>query len=83
MNISRVFSAYNYIRAKAPQSYKPRINRALGVAQLKTERPYQTTLTTCTCPDFYYRGVICKHIIAKHLALGMENAQKLLEMLSD
>lgn len=56
---SELFTNYNKMRATAAD--RPRLNRALGVAQSKSKRPYNTTATGCDCPDSVYRKVICKH----------------------
>lgn len=64
---STIFSNYNRLKGRASPEYIPRLNRALGVAQRKEPRPYETTFFSCTCPDFYYRGVLCKHILAEWL----------------
>lgn len=47
-----------------------RANRSLGVAQLKNERPYRTTVWDCDCPDRKYRKVVCKHMLAKRYEAG-------------
>jgi predicted nucleic acid-binding Zn finger protein len=73
MNRSALFTAYN--AAKPIFTDRPRLNRALGVAQRKTAPAYVTTLSKCSCPDF--SGVDahgrrfrlpslrpCKHLIA-------------------
>jgi len=80
--LSELFSSYNKIRASAPEEHilgrgktpesvgkydRPRANRALGVAQLKTPRPYHTTAWDCDCPDRIYRGVVCKHMLAERM----------------
>jgi predicted nucleic acid-binding Zn finger protein len=74
---SALFTAYN--AAKPIFTDRPRLNRALGVAQRKTAPAYVTTLSKCSCPDF--SGVDangrrfrlpslrpCKHILAVILA---------------
>lgn len=65
---SALFTAYNKAR-RAARSGKldiGRVNRALGVAQAKRARPYQTTVKGCDCPDGR-RGNVCKHRIAAML----------------
>ena len=48
------------------------LNRALGVAQRKEPRPYDTTLDGCSCPDHGYRHRPCKHMTALMLEHVME-----------
>lgn len=61
MNKSYLFTQYNQI--KTDRSLDPkRVNRALGVAQMTTPRPYITTKNSCTCPDGQKH--VCKHMIA-------------------
>lgn len=64
MDKRTIFTNYNRIRHEVPEHYLPRLNRGFGIAQRKTPRPYNTTFTSCDCPDAFYRKVICKHIIA-------------------
>jgi hypothetical protein len=66
---SQLFSEYNRERAEAKSAGRDtgRLNRALGLAQKTAPRPYVTTLTSCTCPDHLYRGVVCKHMLALRL----------------
>lgn len=48
-----------------PACDRGRLNRALGIAQRKNRSSsYDTTDSTCSCPDFWYRRTRCKHIIA-------------------
>jgi predicted nucleic acid-binding Zn finger protein len=80
MDKSVIFKNYNYLK-KVIQSLNTdrfRLNRALGVAQLKIPRPYSTSLHSCTCPDFIYRHVICKHILALWLKQNTDYVQKLI-----
>lgn len=63
---SRLFTRYNHLRS-AGDVERGRLNRALGLAQSGEERPYITTATSCTCPDFKYRGGTCKHVAALQL----------------
>lgn len=66
---SLLFTEYNKARAAARRenSDMGRLNRGLGVAQKNQPRPYVTTAHDCTCPDHFYRGVVCKHMIAVRL----------------
>ena len=62
MSKSNLFTAYN---AAKPLCEAGRLNRALGLAQRKDcPSKYVTTESSCTCPDFWYRHIRCKHIIA-------------------
>lgn len=71
INKSQLFSSYN--RLKATAADKPRVNRALGVAQSNQPRPYITTADSCTCKDWEFRGsktgVACKHMTALALVV--------------
>lgn len=64
MDKSSLITKYNVLRKYFPK----RIQKALSLAQHPQERPYYTTPTSCTCPDFALRGSVCKHILALHLA---------------
>lgn len=66
---SAIFQAYNAAKpmVRAGQIDGKRLNRALGVAQSQKVRPYVTTVSFCSCPDFLYnskRSVPCKHMYA-------------------
>lgn len=65
MNRSQIFTGYNKMRSN--HSDTARLNRALGVAQLKQDRPYTTSASGCTCPDRTYRKVVCKHMLAAQI----------------
>ena len=66
MNKSALFTAYN--AAKALGLERRRLNRALGLAQRRRGcSDYVTTADQCSCPDAKYRGIVCKHRIAKAL----------------
>lgn len=65
MTKSQIFTAYNKAR-RAAQNGKldiARVNRALGLLQSRTPRPYATTVKGCDCEDSR-RGHVCKHRIA-------------------
>jgi len=72
---SIIFSNYNRMRTETEKVAKPhagrydkgRLNRGLGRAQAKENRPYYTTVLDCSCPDRHYRGVVCKHMLAKRM----------------
>ena len=68
-NKSQLFTEYNKAKAAGRRegSDIKRLNRGLGVAQKSQPRPYVTTAHSCTCPDHFYRGVVCKHMIALRL----------------
>lgn len=74
MNKSKLFSVYNKARVAARNGRLDtgRVNRALGVAQSKNARPYNTTITSCDCPDSLYRGATCKHRVALMMQKRME-----------
>lgn len=62
LNKSTLFSNFNASKSIYETG---RLNRALGLAQRTAYEPkYDTTLTTCSCPDFWYRRIRCKHIIS-------------------
>jgi hypothetical protein len=64
---SNLFRSYNAARTLARQGLieKGRLDRALGLAQSKPGKvAYLTTATSCTCPDAFYRGAVCKHRLA-------------------
>ena len=67
---SAIFSAYNEARAAARKGIgglEPgRVNRALGILQSKSTRPYITSLTDCNCIDRQrHPGIACKHLTAR------------------
>ena len=65
-NRSETFKRYNQMKRTAADP--KRLNRALGVAQSKQERPYVTTAEGCSCKDWEFRGsktgTPCKHMTA-------------------
>lgn len=66
---SVLFQTYNHLRGQGAEA--GRLNKALGLVQSRrtqAERPYQTTATSCTCPDHLIRGVTCKHMLAAKMA---------------
>jgi predicted nucleic acid-binding Zn finger protein len=47
--------------------------KAYGVPSQRIEgRYYLTTLHSCTCKDFLYRGGPCKHVLAVKLRVELE-----------
>lgn len=67
---STLFTNFNAARSMARRGDLDmgRLNKALGLAQSKEERPYHATAHGCQCKDRAYRGVICKHMLAVALA---------------
>ena len=81
MDKRSIFVVYNVMKkdiATTPSITRSRLNKALGLAQRKNyDRPYHTTLSSCTCPDAMQRStIVCKH----RLALMMNNPQETLKM---
>lgn len=79
---SAVFGRYNRMRHEADPG---RANRALGLVQSGEERPYHTTATFCSCPDWQYRirfreGSKCKHQLQLELAAAAAAATLDLEV---
>lgn len=69
-------ATYNKARAAARKGLlDPKaVNKAFGLVQSQTERPYRTTLKSCSCPAFVNgHGAACKHMIAK--MMKVRNAQ--------
>lgn len=64
---SVIFKALNIarrvIREKGVEIDKGRLNRAFGLVQAKTMRPYVCTPSKCNCIDAR-KGYICKHRLA-------------------
>jgi len=79
MSRSALFRAYNRYRHKTADT--KRLNRALGLAQRKEGRPYQTSPEDCNCPDQECRrhlGIVCKHrlaVILRELANEQEKEE--------
>jgi hypothetical protein len=68
MTKSEIFTQYNKARsaAKAGKLDAKRVDRALGVAQLKVQPEYLTTTKSCSCEDHSrHPAIACKHMIAK------------------
>jgi predicted nucleic acid-binding Zn finger protein len=65
---SKLFTAFNCAKALTERG---RLNRALGLALRNPAdaAKYVTTQSFCNCPDFTYRSIRCKHIIALVLKL--------------
>ncbi len=55
-----------------PQTSNARQSRALDLVKTGETRPYTTTETSCTCPDFTYRHVACKHILALRVQTALD-----------
>lgn len=62
---SALFTVYNVARGMVADT--GRLNRALGIAMRKEPRPYTTTATWCSCPDFTFNRQPCKHMLAAAL----------------
>ena len=63
---SQIWTVYNHARAAANRGKidPKRLNRALGLAQSKTPRPYATTIHSCNCQDHTrHPEIACKHIL--------------------
>lgn len=81
MTKKSLFTLYNILRNDSKEYTsitKSRLNKALGLAQKKdSDRPYYTTIQSCTCPDATQRSnFVCKH----RLALMLLNPQETLEL---
>lgn len=83
---SKLFSAFNLARHSGKFDRK-RVNRALGIVQARkvallpngaalvegnSEPAYWVNSEGCDCPDHLWRGVTCKHQIARFIALKMQ-----------
>jgi hypothetical protein len=84
MNKHLIFSIYNRLRTdcgKIPTITVERLNKALGIALSSNyNRPYYTTVDTCTCPDAVKRtNIVCKH----RLALMLKDPDTLLKRFND
>ena len=69
-DLSQIFTKYNGLKGQVEIG---RLDRALGLVQSsKPDHGYQTTATSCTCPDWHYRirrdGGQCKHQAAQAMA---------------
>jgi len=70
MTKSELFTQYNRARAAARKGLldPKKVNKALGLAQSQTKRPYLTTTKSCSCEDRYYHpDKPCYHMIEKML----------------
>jgi hypothetical protein len=79
MTKSELFTQYNRARAAARKGLldPKRVNKALGLAQSKTARPYLTTTKSCSCPDRYYHpDKPCYHMIEKMLEYRATHASQ-------
>lgn len=81
MDKRSIFKIYNSLRKdskEVPTITLSRLNKALGIVMSKKyDRPYYTTMSSCTCPDAIQRGFfVCKH----RLALMLKNPQETLEL---
>lgn len=80
MDKRSVFKMYNRLKHSSIVD-KSRLNKALSLAMRKEspERPYYTTLQSCTCPDAAYRGQICKHRLALMISQPQAGSIQLFE----
>jgi predicted nucleic acid-binding Zn finger protein len=75
MNLSKLMTAYNF--AKWSGYFEPgRVNKALGILMANSNSEYITTFTSCTCADFAYRGMTCKHSVALMIERKVEELGK-------
>lgn len=70
---SEIFSIYNKARKAARQGKlnPAHVNKALGLLLSGKERPYVTTLKTCTCPN-WRSGIPCKHQVKRMMEYRIE-----------
>jgi hypothetical protein len=95
---STLFSVFNKARAKGAGLDRGRVNRALGLIQSGKIKlladgsaaggcngtTYLVTKHGCTCPDATYRGIWCKHRVARGILVRMsEQAPKIAPVMSD
>lgn len=76
----RIQSSHEFalrLLAKQPTRYDPsRLASALALV-LDTAKyqariaKYETTIWRCLCPDYAYRGIACKHMLARMLGSGI------------
>lgn len=76
MTKSQIFTQYNKARqaARLGKLDAARVNRALGLLQSRTPRPYATTVKGCDCEDSR-RGHVCKHRIAAMMTVRIYQQQ--------
>ncbi len=48
-----------------------------GIFPGSGKKPYETTLQSCTCRDFFVRGLPCKHIYRLKIELGLLDIKRL------
>jgi hypothetical protein len=75
---SEIFSVYNKARTAARQGLldEKRVNRALGLLMSKnSNRPYNTTVKGCDCPDHIKTGKACKHMIKMMMQVRISQAK--------
>ena len=82
MTKSQAMTWYNKARqaAKSGKLDPERVNRAFGLLQAKDGnirmQKYETTITSCTCPDHARTHKACKHMIAKMIETRANEAPK-------
>lgn len=72
----RALTETMFVRETAPDLYDVR-TRTGGAYHVDTREP------ACTCPDFQYRDVACKHIRRVELEAGVRDADELAAEISD
>jgi hypothetical protein len=55
--------------------YRRRLDGAFYMPSSKGGRAYRTTADTCTCRDYEYRSVRCKHMLAVRLQLELDQEE--------
>jgi len=79
MTKSELFTQYNKARAAARKGLldPKRVNKALGLAQLKIPRPYKTTINSCNCKDRINRPTVkCSHMIEEMIEYRATHASQ-------
>jgi hypothetical protein len=85
INKSTLFTVFNKARAKSAALDRGRVNRALGLIQSGKIKlladgsaaggcngtTYLVTKHGCTCPDATFRGIWCKHRVARGILVRM------------
>jgi hypothetical protein len=89
VNKSTLFTIFNKARARRAGLDRGRVNRALGLIQSGKIKlladgsaaggcngtTYLVTSQGCTCPDATYRGIWCKHRVARGILVRMNELQ--------
>lgn len=75
---SEIMTVYNKARAaaRAGKLDEKRVNRALGLLMSKnSNRPYNTTVKSCDCPDHAIYRNTCKHMIKNMMQVRISQAK--------